>query len=328
MDSIIVSVMSHGSLQYWPHRRARNRLPRMRNVAVNLQPGINNIIAYKAGMTHLSMIDDSNSPSKNQEISKACTILEIPKIEAYGIRFYTKQENTNYTTTKTELYYKPMAQSLKIKKLQNDESHLDSFKQKLKEFSDIRIMLVAYPKGLAAEQHHPVRFESQVGGKNLEEKFDFVSKALGKEVNAKDFFKAGEHVDVISISKGKGWQGVVKRFHVKRNARKATGKRRHGGPIGAYSPGKVFYSVPRAGQLGFNYRTEHNKRILKLGSKSETEAINKKEGFQNYGVVRNDYIVIAGSVPGPAKRLVRVRKSIRERDAAGLKEPKIVSITR
>ncbi len=319
--------MRHGSLQYWPHKRARKRLPRIRNNPAFKEGVLSNIIAYKVGTTHLTMIDDTSSPSKGSEIAVPCTVVEVPKIEVYGIRFYKNDKISTYKTTSTEYYNKEIIQKLNIKKLKNDESKLDSIKGKLNEFSDLSMLLVAYPKNVI-EQHHAVRFEAAIGGLNLEEKFNNAIKLLGKEIKASDVFKSGEYIDVISVSKGKGWAGVIKRFRVKRNFHKATGKIRHGGPLGSFGDSRVTYTVPRAGQMGFNYRTEHNKRILKTGSNSEVDQINKQGGFANYGLVKNNFIIIKGSIPGPSKRLVRLRKSIRNRNEDGIKEPQIKYIAK
>ena len=132
---------------------------------------------------------------------------------------------------------------------------------------------------------------------------------VGKDVKTTDVFKPGEFVDIIAITTGKGWQGVVKRFGVAQQRRKATGKRRHAGTLGAWHPGYVHYTVPMAGQMGYHKRTEGNKRIMKLGAAAE---INPKGGFQHYGVLKNDYILIKGSVAGPCKRLIRMRRAIRK----------------
>ncbi len=274
-------------------------------------------------MTRIAMIDDSEGPAKNMEVSRACTVLELPKMEVYGIRLYHTDSVDKYNKSRTEILDKASAQRLNIKKIKNDESKLDSFKGRIKEFDDARALIAAYPRDLNVGQHHPMRFESNVGGKSIEEKFEFLTKNLGKEIRATDAFKPGEFVDVMSISIGKGWAGVMKRYHHAKRGRKNTAKVRHGGVLGTVVPAKVIFSMGRAGQMGFNYRTEHNKRILRIGAKADSEAINKPGGFKNYGVVNNDYMLIDGSVPGPAKRLVRVRKSIRARNAKGIKEPKI-----
>jgi large subunit ribosomal protein L3 len=71
----------------------------------------------------------------------------------------------------------------------------------------------------------------------------------------------------------------------------------------------MFYT-PFAGQTGFHQRTEYNKRILKIGS-VDKENINPPGGWPHYGLVRTSYVLIEGSVPGPPKRLVKLRVPIR-----------------
>lgn len=314
-----------GSLQYWHHRRAQGRLPRVRSAPRNQsEPMPLNFVAYKVGMAHLGMTDDSESPSKNAEISAPCTILEIPKIEVYGARFYTKDIN-GYRKAAIELHHKDIASKLKEKKLKNDESKLDSFKAKLGEFSDITALMVAYPKGLSVEQHRPMRFESSIGG-TTEEKFNFIVSRIGKEIKVAEMVKSGEFVDVSSVTTGKGWAGTIKRFGTARLFHKATQKVRHIGTLGAFTPGKVLFTVPQAGQLGFNYRTEINKRILKVATANDIKSIAPKAGFKNYGLVKNDYVIVKGSIGGPSKRLVRLRKS-ETRNKKGIKEPKISYIS-
>lgn len=65
-----------------------------------------------------------------------------------------------------------------------------------------------------------------------------------------------------------------------------------------------------AGQMGFQTRTELNKRILKFGNGNE---INPKGGFIRYGIIKSYYLLIEGSVPGSKKRLVMIRKAIRSK---------------
>ncbi len=319
--------MTRGSLQYWPRRRAKRRLPRIRSRPRH-GTHLGDIIAYKAGMTSVSMIDDSESPTKQQEISRACTILDVPSMEIYGMRFYSNDDITGYKVASTELCSKDIAQKLKIKSVKNDESKLDSFKQRLGEFTDITALVVAYPKNLNVEQNHPERFETSINAKTIEEKFAFVSSHIGKEIRAGDVFKPGEYIDLVSISTGKGWQGTIKRFGTARLDHKATQKTRHIGNMGSMGLGRVLYTVPHAGQMGFNYRTERNKRILKVYEKDEASSLNKSGGFNNYGVIKGAAILLDGSVPGPAKRLVRIKESNGNINAKGIKEPKVVDINR
>ena len=83
--------MRKGSLEFWPHRRAKKQMPRFRRfAAVSEETDLGGFVAFKVGMTHISMIDDSESPSKGSEVSRAVTILEIPRLIVYGRRRYKK----------------------------------------------------------------------------------------------------------------------------------------------------------------------------------------------------------------------------------------------
>ncbi|MGC8669896.1 MAG: 50S ribosomal protein L3 [Candidatus Micrarchaeia archaeon] len=319
--------MHRGSLQYWHKRRASRRLPRLRSIPqLGKESLITNIIAFKAGMTHLGFINTAESASKGTEIIKACTILEIPQMEVYGIRLYKKDDNF-YDTTATEILSKAVASKLKIKNIKNDESKISSIKQNLSGYSNVRVLIAAYPKSVGLGSH-AIRFEAGVGGSTVAEKFEIAASILGKEVFASQVFKNGEYVDLASITKGKGWQGPIKRFGTARLSHKATQKVRHIGTLGPFKPPKVLFTVPQAGQTGFNYRTEHNKYIFKVGSKNDTSQVNPPGGFVNYGKIKSDYLVVGGSVPGPAKRIVQVRKSILVRNAKGIKEPKVTFIAK
>ncbi len=89
-------------------------------------------------------------------------------------------------------------------------------------------------------------------------------------------------------------------------------KRRHTGTLGQEEPGKVRPTVPQAGQLGFQRRTEVNKRIVKIGDGKE---IAPKAGFNRYGTIKTSYVMLKGSIPGPKKRLVMLRAPIRPKKA-------------
>jgi large subunit ribosomal protein L3 len=61
--------------------------------------------------------------------------------------------------------------------------------------------------------------------------------------------------------------------------------------------------------MGYHQRTEYNKRILKIGI--DGKEVTPKGGFIKYGEVKGTYAIIDGSLPGPAKRLVRLRYPVR-----------------
>lgn len=130
-----------------------------------------------------------------------------------------------------------------------------------------------------------------------------------------DFAKSGALVDVAAVTKGKGFQGAVKRWGVKLLSHKNSKHRRMIGTLGPKRPGLVRPTVPQSGQMGYHQRTEFNKRIIKIGESGEE--VNPKGGFLHYGSVRNNYLLIYGSVPGPTKRLIRIRDPVRPSKVSG-----------
>ncbi|MEM0201122.1 MAG: 50S ribosomal protein L3 [Candidatus Micrarchaeaceae archaeon] len=309
--------MRKGSLEYWPHRRAKKQMPRVRTYVKQKETGFLGLIAFKAGMTHMLMIDDSESPAKGTEVSRAVTVLEIPKIHVYGIRAYKK--GYIYKEIAKEVYDSKLAANVGIKSTKNtDVSKLKS----LTELTDATALAYLDAGSLNFGNKRVMRFEIPIGGEDVSSKISFIEGFLGKEVKINNFIKTGEYLDITSISKGKGWTGVIKRFGVSRQYRKATGKVRHVGTLGAWHPPKVLFTVPHSGHKGYNYRTELNKRVLKIGNEKDINSINIKGGFTNYGNIKNEFIVIDGSIPGSAKRLIRLRKAIRNK--VKVKEPQIV----
>ncbi|MEM0074289.1 MAG: 50S ribosomal protein L3 [Candidatus Micrarchaeaceae archaeon] len=313
--------MRKGSLEFWPHRRAKKAMPRIRHWPVSAEASLQGFVGFKAGMTHVMQIDDSNGTSKGTEIAEPVTVIEIPKVYVYGVRFYAKEQTTRYAHVAEEVYDRALAQNLGIK---NAKNSIADAKARIESFSDISVLAYVNPMGIGFGTKKLMRFEIALGG-NKQDKLALAEKLIGKEVKASDIFKPGEYVDVTSISKGKGWEGPVARFGVAKQWHKATGKIRHVGTLGPFTPPKVLYSVPMAGHLGHNYRTELNKRIMKIGSRDNTNEINVKGGFPHYGTIRNDFIIVHGSIPGAPGIVVRLRKALRP--IKKISEPKINSIS-
>ena len=116
---------------------------------------------------------------------------------------------------------------------------------------------------------------------------------LGQEIKA-DVFAAGDKIDVSAVSKGKGFQGAIKR-HGQSRGPMAHGSKyhRHAGSNGAASdPSKVFKGKKMPGHMG-----------------------HKKVTVQNLEVVRvdmdNNLILVKGAVPGPKKSLVTIKETVK-----------------
>ena len=143
---------------------------------------------------------------------------------------------------------------------------------------------------------------------NIEEKISFIKENLNKEISVLDVFEKGQLVDLKGLTKGKGLQGPVKRFGIGLKSHKSEKGRRRPGSLGPWHPARVTFRVPMAGQLGMFTRTSYNNKIIDMGKSQDKELKNIK----NYGDVKTDYVLVKGSIQGPAKRQLIITSSLRE----------------
>jgi large subunit ribosomal protein L3 len=292
------------------------------------KPQLLGFAAYKAGMTHAVVIEDKpTSPFYGREMVRAVTILDAPPLFVYGVRLYssTPYGLKSVFEVLADNLPKDLARKTSLPKNYNKEEKIARAQQLLNEVAEVRVLACTQPRLSGLGKKTPEVMEIKVAAKSVEEAWKYAVSILGKEIKASDVFKEGQYVDVISITKGKGFQGVVKRYGVKimpRWHKHRKGHRR----TGTVSPQKpdMMYSVPRPGQLGFHQRTEYNKRIIKIGEDGLSMTV--KGGFVGYGIVKGPYIVLLGSVSGPKGRPVKLRFSIRPPRGAPTAPPKIVSI--
>ncbi len=185
------------------------------------------------------------------------------------------------------------------------EEGLKKIEANLDKIAELRLLLATQPRLAKHGRKAPNMVEVKLGGSAIKDCFEYAKKILGSEVKVTDFTKEGQAVDVIAITKGKGIQGPVKRWGIRRKFHKARKTVRQVGCIGAWTPHYVMYSVPRAGQMGFHQRTEYNKLVMKVSSNGSE--ITPKGGFLRYGLINSDYVALKGSVPGTRNRLVMMR---------------------
>ncbi len=323
----------HGSLAFLPRKRASTIKSRVRNW-IDYGDDINllGFAGFKVGMTHIIYIEDQpNSPYYGKELLKPVTIIEVPPLILIGLRVYNEDEYGKFIIG--EIFINDFNKFLTRKiNLPNGENYNKTeLKNKILEnlnyTSDIRGIFQTQPYRTSLPRKKPDIIEIKINSINqLEEEFNYLFDKLGKEIRAREVLKEGELVDVIAVTKGKGFQGPVKRFGVKILTRKNSKIRRAVACIGPWHPARVLYTVPRAGQLGFHQRTEYHKRIMVIGENEEE--INPKGGFIRYGKIRGDYLLLLGSIPGSKKRLVRLRKTIRPLKSFIIKSPEITFISR
>jgi large subunit ribosomal protein L3 len=295
----------HGSMQYWPRKRARSEKPRI-HARVLVNPfKIDGFCGYKVGMTQISVKDTyQNSLSKNQVIIKPVTIIECPPVKVAGIRFYKKSYNDSLVPSYNlfaDKFDKELSKSMIIPKLKN--------KIENPEFDDLRLVVYTQPKLTGFGKKKPEIMEIAVSG-TKEEKLAYAKEKLGKEIDVSEAFKVNEFVDIHAVTKGKGNQGPVKRFGVQIRSHKSEKTKRGPGSLGSWRGQQhMMYRVAHSGQTGYHLRTENNKSIIYVGN--EPEKVNPQGGFVNYGDVKSTYLMVVGSVAGQRKRLVRITHALR-----------------
>ena len=119
-----------------------------------------------------------------------------------------------------------------------------------KKIKEVYALIAVIPKNAGLEQKKPYIFETSVSGGDIKKQLEFVKELLGKEVQINQVFEAGFTVDTAAITKGKGWEGPITRWGVKRKQHKSRKSVREVGSLGPISPQYVMYTVPRAGQRG------------------------------------------------------------------------------
>jgi 50S ribosomal protein L3 len=122
---------------------------------------------------------------------------------------------------------------------------------------------------------------------------DAETYTLGQEIKA-DIFAAGDKIDATATSKGKGFQGAIKR-HGQSRGPMAHGSKyhRHAGSNGACSdPSKVFKGKRMPGQMGGKKITVQNLEIVKVD-------------------VENNLLLVKGAVPGPKKSMVTIKETVK-----------------
>jgi large subunit ribosomal protein L3 len=189
----------------------------------------------------------------------------------------------------------------------------------------VTAIVASIPRDVGLTQKKPIVNEIGISGGDMASQFEYLIKSLGKNVSFTDIFKPGGYVDVSGITKGKGFEGPVTRFGVKRKQHKSRKSVRAIGVLGPWHPAAVMYTAPRAGQRGFHQRTETNKRILQIGNAAETR-ITPPGGFLHFGEVRGNYVILRGSVPGTSGRFVMIRQPIRRRTTK-LLTPQVIELS-
>lgn len=308
-----------GSMQYWPRARAKREYADVNSWPKTKETKVLGFCGYKAGMTHVFVKEQNpNSQFKGMEVSTPVTVIECPPLKVYSIRFYKKTPyglalvSENFSKKNTDDLSRKIIPSKKTGAETND-------------FDELRLVVYTQPRESGRGKKKPELLELSVGGNDKDAKMNHAKALLEKELKVSDVIKEGQLVDVHSVTKGKGFQGTVKKFGVKIRQHKSEKVKRGVGTLGSWTPKRVEFTVAQPGKIGYHQRTEFNKLALKIGT--NPNEVNPKGGFLHYGNIKADYILVKGSVPGPAKRLVTLTDALRPPMKLKMMQPMISYIS-
>ncbi len=317
-----------GSMAYYPRGRAKSMEARIRAWPKldSEEPKILAHCGFKAGCVQIVSIDDRDkTPNAGKQLVSLGTVLVTPPVLILGIRGYSKDHDGYHA--EFDVYSNEIPKNMtKEISLKSKEGSLDDAEKKLNSIKEIFAIVAVSPSAAGLEQKKPYIFEAHVSGGDIQKQFNHVKELLGKEIKIDQIFETGANVDVAAITKGKGWQGVIQRMGAKRKQHKSRKTVREIGSLGPISPQNVMYTVPRAGQMGFHQRIEYDKRIMMIGNTEEDKLkINPDGGYKHFGLVKGDFIILKGSVPGTYRRLIKLRSQIRNIPAK-ISKPNILEV--
>jgi large subunit ribosomal protein L3 len=267
-------------------------------------------------MTHAFIVDyRKRSTTAGQELAVPVTVVEVPPIRVAGARIYAR--GPYGLRVAAEVWGASPVEELTRRipaHPASDAAALDRFSHA--NGDEVRLIVHTQPHLVTGTPSKtPNLFEVRVSGEKFDERRAFAVQQLGQEVAADSLAKEGEFVDVVGVTKGFGFQGHIQRWGVKLQPRKNSKHRRMIGTLGPHNPSFVSYRIPQAGQQGYHRRTQTNMRVLRVVRDPRTDPVTPAGGFPHYGELRSTCLVLHGSLPGPAKRLLRFRTPLRRRVA-------------
>jgi len=347
----------HGSLGFVPRKRTRHRKGKAKRFPKDDPKSpchVTAFMGYKAGMTHIMRtVDRPGSKAHKKDVVEAVTIIECPPIVVVGVVGYvqTPRGLRSLVTVwamhlneefRRRMYKKWRKNSKAFTKYTNEKegrgANLDKELERIAKYCQV-VRVIAHTQigkvPLGRKKAHVM--EIQVNGGSVKDKVAYAKGLLEKEIPIDSVFSKDEMIDAIAVTKGKGVAGVIKRFGITKLPRKTHRGLRKVACIGAWHPSRVQFSVARTGQLGYHHRTEMNKKIYKIGDVSfdangkptnnattefdlTEKNITPLGGFPQYGEVKNQFLIMKGCLPGVRKRVITLRKTLREQTSRRSKE--------
>ncbi|KAK6197495.1 60S ribosomal protein L3 [Scheffersomyces amazonensis] len=332
----------HGSLGFLPRKRAAKHQGRVKSFPKDVKSkpvALTAFLGYKAGMTTIVRdLDRPGSKMHKREIVEAATVVDTPPLVVVGVVGYveTPRGLRSLSTVWAEhlseevrrRFYKNWYKSKKkaftkySAKYAQDGAQVERELARIKKYASVvRVLAHTQIKKTPLSQKKAHLAEIQINGGSVSEKVDWAREHFEKTVSVDSVFEQNEMIDVVAVTKGHGFEGVTHRWGTKKLPRKTHRGLRKVACIGAWHPANVNWTVARAGQNGYHHRTSINHKVYRVGSGEDAsngatefdrteKTINPLGGFVRYGNVKNDFVLLKGSIPGTRKRVVTLRKSL------------------
>jgi len=339
----------HGSLGFLPKKRCTKTKGKIKSFPLDnaeAKPHLTAFMGYKAGSTHICRdVDKPGSKAHKKEVVESVTIIECPPMIVCGLVGYIETPRglksictvwaQHLSNECKRRFYKNWGASKGKKafsrytKKYTEGTGIEKELERIKKYCTIiRVLCHTQISKLNFRQKKAHICEIQVNGGDVAAKVAFAQELFEKPVPIDSVFEQDEMIDTISISKGKGYEGVTTRWGTTRLPRKTHKGLRKVACIGSWHPSRVKFTVARAGQNGYHHRTELNKKVYKIAkgvrgadgkitqNNATTEfdltvkGITPLGGFPHYGEVNEDYIMLKGQVCGVKRRLITMRKTL------------------
>jgi len=331
-----------GSLGFLPKKRTKRHAGRVRSFPrddAKAEPHLTAFRGYKAGMTHVVRgVERPGALMHKREVVDAVSIVETPPMVVVGVVGYV--ETPSGLRTLTTVFAEHLSEEFKRRcyknwykakkkaytkyaaKYKDGAKDIEHELDRIAKFcTSVRVIAHTQVKKLNLRLKKAHIMEIQVNGGDTKAKVDFAKSLFEKEVPIDSVFSKDEQLDVIGVTKGKGYEGVTTRWGVTRLPRKTHRGLRKVACIGSWHPARVSTTVARAGQNGYFHRTEMNKKVYRIGKAGDNascqtqadlteKSITPMGGFVHYGEITNDWVMLKGAIVGVKKRPVILRKSL------------------
>jgi len=287
----------HGSLGFLPRKRTRHHAGKIKSFPkddASKKCHWTAFMGFKAGMTHiLRDVDKPGSKLHKKEVVEAVSILETPPMRVVGFVGYVETPRGLRALTcvwaghldeqcKRRFYrsWHKCKQKAFTKYQKRYEENKDAPMQaeidRAKKYCQvIRAICHTQPSLAKIGQKKAHIKEIQINGGSTSDKVDFCTGLFEQEVKITDAFSKDEMVDLIGVTRGRGFDGVVTRWCVTRLVRKSHRGLRKVACIGTWHPTRVQFQVPRSGQNGYSHRTEINKNLPHWSQGRRQECFNR-----------------------------------------------------